>query len=141
MPIGDNLASIRLSHKAALFLANLLNGMDVKSAASAAQISESTGHRLLKQDAKFQRAYDEAKRDILQPALNKIRASVSGAVDCLIEIYTDRAAPFPARVQSAARIIQLGLEISDIEDIRARLVALEKRNPTINAQPEWRSSE
>jgi hypothetical protein len=127
-----------LHHKHALFIANLLAGMDIKFAAQGAGFSERHGHRLLKEDAKFQQALDDAKRSLLEPAMMKIRSAVSGAVDCLIEIYSDRAAPFPARVTAAARLIALGLEISDIEDIRTRLIALERR--TVNASADWSSS-
>jgi hypothetical protein len=129
----------KLHHKHAIFIAHLLSGLDVKYAALNAGISERHGHRLMQEDQNFIAAYEQAKHDLLQPALNKIRSAVSGAVDCLIEVYSDRAAPFPARVTAAARLIALGLEISDIEDIRNRLVALEKQNPVINANPEWRS--
>lgn len=110
-------------HRQAAITALITSGT-VEEAAEQANVSRRTMHRYLA-DESFKREYSEAKTRMLDGALNRLRASSLQAVDVLVAIAGDLASPPSARVSAAKAIIEMSLKAGAIEEIEARLAAME----------------
>lgn len=95
-----------------------------EKAAKRAGISESTLWRWLRTDD-FQTAYREARRETVSQAIGALQKASSEAVEALREIMQDKEAPATARVSAARSILEFAIKGMEIEDILARLEALE----------------
>jgi len=92
----------KLSRKQELAIAALLTCSAIADAAKQCSIGEVTLHRWLK-DATFQAAYREARRQVMQAA----------------------EAPASAKVSAAKTILETAVKAVELEDLEARIVALE----------------
>jgi hypothetical protein len=108
------------------FLGLLLPEPTVERAAAAARLPHTTAYRLLKRPD-FKAAYREAKRENVAQALARLQAVGGKAVDALVEVMEDGAAPSSARVAAARTALELALRASELEDMTERLAAIEER--------------
>lgn len=103
----------------------LLASSTIADAAKRAGVSLRTAHRWLA-DEEFTSAYRQAQRNLLDGAVNSLRASALQFVDTLASVAVDMAAPPGSRAAAASRGLELLLKSVSIMDIEARLAELER---------------
>jgi integrase len=95
-----------------------------EKAAKRAGVSESTLWRWLRLP-EFQEAYRSARRESVSQAIGALQRASSEAVEALRKIMKNTKAPATARVNAARSILEFAIKGMEIEDILARLEALE----------------
>ncbi len=114
----------KLSRKQDQAIAALLAASNIPDAAVQAGVGERTLYRWL-QDAVFQRAYREARRQVVQHAIVQVQHACEGAVATLRAVMENADAPASARVSAARVVLDTSIKAVELEDIEQRLVALE----------------
>lgn len=109
-------------HKA---IAALLAEPTIKAAAEAQGIGERTLHTWLSEPA-FERAYRAARREAVRQAVARLQQSASRAAEALDTIVSSRFERAPVRVAAARAILELAIRAVELEDLDARLRALEE---------------
>ncbi len=89
-------------------------------------ISQSTFFRL-KKDTQFIDIVREKKKQLFHQTMMKAQAYSLDAVEVLREVSLDSCAPASARVSAAAKIIEIGQNVHDQEEIVERLDDIERR--------------
>jgi phage terminase small subunit len=117
-----------LTRRQEAFLAALLSCPTIAQAAQTAGIAEVTAGRWLK-DITFQDAYREARRQVVQHAIVQVQHATGTAVQTLVMIMTDQEATASARVSAAKTILETALKAGQMEDLEARIAALEQQAP------------
>jgi hypothetical protein len=107
----------------------LLSQRNVEEAAKATNVAPRTLYRWMK-DADFQRAYREAKRAAFSQSIARLHQMSSAAVSTLAKIMVDANAPASTRVRAADSILDHTAKAIEIEDIEARVAALEQASST-----------
>ena len=106
-------------------IAALLSQHNVDEAARAAGIGVRTLLRWLKLP-EFQTAYRQARRDAFGQAIARLQQGTSAAATTLLKIMIDPSAPASVRVRAADSIFNHAAKAIEIEEIEARLTALEQ---------------
>jgi hypothetical protein len=88
-------------------------------------ISEATLYRL-KKDNNFKEILDKQRKALFSETMQKAQAYSLAAVEVLHEISTDKSAPQGSRVSASVKIIELGQNAYDHEQIIDRINDLEK---------------
>jgi hypothetical protein len=114
----------RLSRKQEQTIAALLTCDSLIAAAAQCGIAEATLHRWLKDDG-FQTAYREARRAVVQFAIVHVQRAAAEAVDTLRAVMHDSESPASARVSAAKAILDTAVKAIELEDLEARIAALE----------------
>ena len=114
----------KLSGKQEHALLALLTEATVEAAATKAGVNARTLFRWLN-DPPFVAAYREARRQAVQRAIGRLQQAASDAVTTLRDVMTDAKAPAPARVNAAKSVLDLAIKAVEIEDLTARIEALE----------------
>jgi hypothetical protein len=115
----------KLSGKQEQALIALLTEPTVEAAAAKAGMNARTLFRWLN-DPPFVAAYREARRQAVQHATGRLQQAASDAVTTLQGVMTDTTAPAPARVTAAKSVLELAVKAVEIEDLMARIEALEQ---------------
>jgi transposase-like protein len=105
-------------------IAALLTQRNVEEAARAAGIGTQTLLRWLK-IPEFQKAYREARRAAFGQSIARLQQASSAAVSTLLKVMVDPNAPASTRVRAADSVLDHGAKAIEIEDIDARVAALE----------------
>lgn len=113
-----------MTAKTERFLAALLTSPTIEMAAKVAGISESTALRTLK-DAEFATAYRDARREVVSHSLTALQAACGEAVTTLREVASDSEAPASSRVTAAKAILDISVRAVEIDDLAARVEAME----------------
>jgi hypothetical protein len=108
-------------HKA---IAVLLAEPTIKAAAAALGVGERTIHTWLG-DPTFDEAYRKARRDAVRQAVAQLQRSASGAAATLTTIAESPAAKGSDRVAAARAILDYAIRGVELEDLEARIAALE----------------
>ncbi|MEW5784801.1 MAG: hypothetical protein AB1767_06990 [Bacillota bacterium] len=98
----------------------------VQEAARVAGLGERTLWRWL-QDPSFQEIYRQARREAVGQAVAQLQRVSGEAVRALRLTINDQDTPASARVSAARAILELAIKAVELEDLEARLQALEKR--------------
>lgn len=106
-------------------IAALLTQRNVEEAARAAGIGTQTLLRWLKVP-EFQAAYREARRATFSQSIARLQQASSAAATTLLKIMLDPAAPASTRVRAADSVLDHAKQAIEIEDIEARVAALEE---------------
>ena len=114
----------KLSRKQELAIAALLTCSAIADAAKQCSIGEVTLHRWLK-DATFQAVYREARRAVVQHAIVQVQQATGEAVATLRQVMQAAEAPASAKVSAAKTILETAVKAVELEDLEARIVALE----------------
>src|SRR3712207_3895809 len=114
----------KLTAKQEKLIAALLTSATVRTAA-AAGVSEPTVYRWLREDAVFDAAYRAARRNAVQQAISRLQQHSGAAVTILLMIAADLKMPASSRVAAASKVLKLAIKAVELEDIEARLTALE----------------
>lgn len=108
-------------HKA---IAALLGEPTIKAAAEKLGIGERTLHTWLGEPA-FEAAYRAARRDAVRQAVAQLQRSAGSAAATLASIAENKAERGHVRVQAARAVLELAIRAVELEDLDARLRALE----------------
>jgi hypothetical protein len=117
--------SDKVSRKWETAIAALLTHGSLAQSAAASNIGESTLRRWLK-DPAFYVAYSEAKRQLLEGTINRLRSIGSDAVTALHEVAVDKTGPAGARVSAGRSILEILLRAVEVQDLADRLDKLEE---------------
>jgi len=115
----------KLSRNQEKAIAALLSNTSIPGAAKEVGIGERTLWRWLQIES-FQRAYRDARGQVVRQAVAQVQNTMSEAVSTLREIMTNSEAPASARVTAARAIIDMGIKAVEIEDLEARVADIEK---------------
>jgi phage terminase small subunit len=118
----------KLSRKQDQAITALVTCPSITAAAAQCGLAEVTLRRWLKQDG-FQQTYREARRQVVQQAVVQVQHATSTAVQTLLAVMQDTAAPASARVSAAKAIFETALKGIELEDLEARIAALEAAAP------------
>jgi transposase-like protein len=105
-------------------IAALLTQRNVEEAARAAGLGTRTLLRWLKLP-EFQTAYREARRAAFGQAVARLQQGTSAAATTLLKTMIDPGTPPSVRVRAAEAIFNHAAKAIEIEDIEARVTALE----------------
>jgi len=102
----------------------LLSQRNIEEAARAAGIGTRTLLRWLTLP-EFQRAYREARRAAVGQAIARLQQGTSAAATTLLKVLIDPNTPASVKVRAAEAILNHSAKAIEIEDIEARVTALE----------------
>jgi DNA-binding transcriptional MerR regulator len=114
----------KLSRKQDQAITALVTCPSITEAAAQCGLAEVTLRRWLKQDG-FQAAYREARRAVVQHAITQVQRATAEAVKTLRAVMQNTEAPASARVSAAKAIIETAVKAVELEDLEARIAALE----------------
>ena len=107
----------------------LLSQPTVDQAARVVGIAPKTLMRWL-QVPEFQAAYRKARREAFGQATARLQQGSGAAASTLLRIMFDKDAPTSSRLRAAESILNHGAKAIEIEDIAARVAALEEATQT-----------
>jgi hypothetical protein len=119
----------KLHGKQAAAIAALLAQRTIAEAAQQVGIGERTLLRWLQEDSAFQAAYRTARRHVVQHAVAQVQQATSTAVATLEAIMQDSTASASARVSAAKAVLETAIKGVEVEDLEARMTALESPEP------------
>lgn len=120
----DNAPNSTLTARQEKAVIALLHADSVRQAAEAAEVPERSLYRWLKEPA-FDTAYRDARRQSVGQAVARLQQSSGDAVIVLRNIMNDAGKPASVRVAAASKVLDLALKAVELEDLAARLEALE----------------
>lgn len=103
----------------------LLTQRNIEEAARAIEVSPKTLLRWMKVP-EFDKAYREAKRASFGQAVARLHQASSAAVTTLLKVLVGPNTPAAARVRAAEAVLDRAMKGIEIEDIEARVAALER---------------
>ena len=106
----------------------LLTQRNIEEAAKTAGIGANTLLRWLKVP-EFQSAYREARRSVFSQAVARLQQGTSAAATTLLKVMIDASTPASVKVRAAEAIFNHAAKAIEIEDIEARVSALETAAP------------
>jgi hypothetical protein len=115
----------KLSRRKELAIAALLSQPSIGGAAKKAGIAEKTLFRWLQLN-EFQRAYKNARRQVIDQTIAQIQSVLSEAVQTLLNVMSDIEAPASAKVSAARALLDIGFKVVEIEDLESRIEKIEK---------------
>ena len=121
----------KLSRKQEQGISALLFQPTLIDAATAIGVDERTLRRWLRDDAVFQIAYREARRQVVQQAIVQVQQATGEAVETLRKVMQDADAPASAKVSAAKTILETAVKAVEVEDLAARIAALEAQGPRL----------
>ena len=113
-----------LSPKQEKAILALLQEPTIAKAAKAAQVVDRTIHRWLSDDT-FGKAYRKARREAFGHAIALTQHYAPLAVITLATLMADKSTPAHARVSAASTLLKFGREGIELDDLAARVEALE----------------
>ena len=132
----DTLERGGLSRKQEQAIAALMANPTLEAAAGALKVNPVTLNRWLKHPA-FQDAYRDARREAVTHAVATVQAATSEAVETLRAIMRDGDAPAGSRVSAARTVLDTALKAVELEDLVARVEALEAAAPSGGGNHRW----
>lgn len=103
----------------------LLTEPSLAEAARAVGVGARTLYRWAREDSSFQEAYREARRQAVRQAVAGLQRIGSKAVKALEEVLDAGDTPPAVKVSAARAVLELGIKAVEIEDLAARVEALE----------------
>jgi transposase-like protein len=115
----------KLGRKQETAIAALLSQRNVEEAARVAGVGARTLYRWMK-EPDFDAAYREAKRAAFSQAIARLHQMSSAAVTTLGKAMLDPGTPAGTKVRAAHSILEHTAKAIELEDLEARLTALER---------------
>jgi hypothetical protein len=115
----------KLGRKQEEAIAALLTQRNVEEAANAAGIGVRTLLRWMKLP-EFQTAFRQARREAFGQAIARLQQGTAAAATTLLKIMIDQSTPPSVRVRAADSVFNHAAKAIEIEDIEARVTALEQ---------------
>jgi len=113
------------SRQAEAAITALLACPTIEAAAERAGIAPVTLRRWLAED-EFRRRYRAARRQVVEHAVSSLQQATGPAVETLVEVAGNIAAPSAARVSAAKTILELAIKGIELVDLAERIEALEQ---------------
>jgi ribosomal protein L3 len=104
----------------------LLTEQSIEDAAVKAGVGSRSIHRWLREDAAFQAAYNQAKREVVRQAQSQLQRGAGKAVAALIEVLDDPLVQASAKVSAARTILEYAVRAVELDDLDTRVQALER---------------
>jgi len=114
-------------------IAALLTQRNIDEAAKSIGIAPNTLLKWMKQP-EFLTAYREARRDAYRQAIARLQQGTSAAATTLLKTMIDPSTPASVKVRAAEAIFNHAAKAIEIEDIDARVSALEAATAKGNAK-------
>ena len=114
----------KLSRKQDQAITALVTCPSIAEAATQCGLAEVTLRRWLKQDG-FRTAYREARRAVVQHAIVQVQQATGEAVATLRRVRQDPETSASAKVSAAKAILDTAVKAVELEDLEARIAALE----------------
>ncbi len=105
----------------------LLSCKTIADAAQQAGVSERSLYNWLS-DETFQAAYRAARWQAAGQAIARLQSIASEAAEALQDVYSDKDNPASARVSAARCVLELSIKAVELENLEARITALEDIN-------------
>ena len=105
-------------------IAALLTQRNIDEAAKAIGVSPTTLVSWMKLP-EFDAAYREARRLAFRQSVSRLQQASSAAVTTLLKVMVDPTAPHSTRVRAADSVLDHSAKAIEIEDVEARVAALE----------------
>jgi hypothetical protein len=118
--------SDRLTERQQNALGALLNETTVRKAAAASGVPERTLYAWLK-DPAFLEEYRAARRAAVQQATARLQQASTAAVNVLLMTMARDTTPAAVRVTAARVILEFAIQSVELDDLAARLEALEAK--------------
>jgi len=106
-------------------VAALLSQRNVEEAAHAVGVAPRTLLRWMK-EPEFQAAYREARRTAYSQAVARLQQGATAAATTLLKVMLDQGTPASVRIRAAECIMNHSSKAIEIEDVEARVSALER---------------
>ncbi|MBA3947306.1 MAG: hypothetical protein H0X37_22450 [Herpetosiphonaceae bacterium] len=106
-------------------LSALLSHPTLKDAAHEAGVSLRQLHTWLKEPT-FAESYRDLRREAVQQATARLQSVASPMVAVLVHVAASTSTPPATRVAAASKVLELAIKSVEIDDIVARLTALEQ---------------
>jgi transposase-like protein len=103
----------------------LLTQRSIEDAARVIGVGFSTLRRWMR-IPEFDAAYRQALRDAMSQSIARLQQNSGAAVSTTLKIMVDPNAPASCRLRAADRVLEHGLRGMEVEDIQARVSALER---------------
>jgi len=113
----------------------LLSQRNIEEAARTIKVAPNTLMRWMK-EPDFDKAYREAKREAFGQAIGRLHQMSGAAVTTLGKVIIDPGTPPAVKVRASDSILNHTIKALELEDIEARLDALERS--TDQTKPGWR---
>jgi hypothetical protein len=123
-----------LGRKQEIALTALMGDPNIKRAAEAAGVGERTLHRWLDEPV-FIAAYRKARRQAFGVAISLTQKYAPLAVNELAKIIMDKSTPPTAKVAAITTMLKFSRESLELDDLAARLEALEAAAKKEQAEP------
>ncbi len=114
----------------------LLSEQTLSRAAEVAEVGQRTLFRWLRQPA-FSRAYRQSRREAFGQAIALTQRYAPLAVNTLAQVMMDTDAPSSSKVAAATTILRFGREGIELDDLGARVEALEQAAPQRQKSARW----
>jgi hypothetical protein len=95
----------------------------LQATAEASGINEKTLRRWLREDAAFQLAYRDARRQVVQQAIVQVQQATREAVETLRQVMQAADAPASAKVSTAKTILETAVKAVELKDLEQRIAA------------------
>ena len=115
----------KFGRKKELAIAALLSQRSIEDAARVTEISAPTMYRWMK-EPEFEAEYRAARRSMVSQSFARLQQASSAAVSTLLKVMVDATTPAATRVNAANSILLHTIRGMEVEDIQARLGAMEK---------------
>jgi hypothetical protein len=123
--MADTTTSDKLNAKQHRAISGLLSEPSIRQAAKVADVPEKTLFNWLK-NPDFDSAYRAARRESVQQATARLQYASSAAVSILCQLMVKETVHASIRLSAAKTILELSIKTLEIDDLAARLDALEK---------------
>ena len=124
-------SNTKLGHKKEEAIVALLSQRGVEDAARACNTPVRTLYRWLK-DPEFDVAFRAARRQAYGQSISRLQQGSGAAATTLLKVMVDPATPASTRVRAAEAVLSHAAKAIEIEDIEARVAALEQSAPKGN---------
>jgi Transposase len=115
----------KFSHKMEQAVVALLTQRNHEEAARSVGISPATLLRWQK-EPEFEKAYREARRAAYGQSIARLQQATGAAVSTLLKVMVDPGTPPSTKVRAADSVLDHSAKSIELEDIEARLAALEQ---------------
>ena len=115
----------KFSHKMELAVVALLTQRNHEEAARSVGISPATLLRWQK-EPEFEKAYREARRAAYGQSIARLQQATGAAVSTLLKVMVDPGTPHSTKVRAADSVLDHSAKSIELEDIEARVAALEQ---------------
>jgi len=104
----------------------LLTQRSIEDAARSIDVAPSTLRRWMR-IPEFDAAYRQARREAMFQSIARVQQNSGAATTTMLKLMVDPASPPACRLNAAHRVIEIGLRGIEVEDMLARVSALERK--------------